>query len=384
MKDNICTGRLKTTGGSRSYGGSIPNRDAHSVKLLRAAGAIIIGKTNIGFGPLAHNLHFGQIRNPWGLGASPGASSSGSAAAVAAQLVPASLGTDTGGSIRVPSGFCGVVGLKPSKGLVSTDGVVPTVSCPSLDQVGVIARSVEDASRVLHAMSGTDTKDPFTFLVPRNHDPAAHDIKGARVGIPKPGTFWPQGTDHDVERNFFDAVDVLRELGASVSEIPLPRIEEVREKYKVIAEAERAAIYASEDPALHPGGEPYVSRAKRGMSISATSYLQAQGARKEFSRVYDRALQSLDALVTPAVLCVAPKSARSVSSARLETMDLTAFTSPFNLTGQPAISIPNGFGPGQLPTGFQLAGRFGRDDAVLAIAGSYERATVWHKRHPPS
>jgi len=375
VKDNIGTRGLKTTGGSKLYGTPVPDRDARSVELLREAGAIIIGKTNIGFGPRAQNLHFGDIRNPWNLEMSPGASSSGSAAAVAAGMVAASVGTDTGGSIRVPCAFCGVVGLKPSKGLVSTDGVIPTVSCPSLDHVGPVTRSVEDASLLLHVMREFQSKDASKFLA------LPEGVKGLRIGTPKRPTFWPIESDAGVERNFFESVDFLRELGADVSEIDLPRSDELRGAYRVISQAERASIYALEQADGHPGGEAYVSQARRGLSISAASYLRAQEMRKELSVVYDKAFRSLDALVTPTVSCVSMRS-DGKDAENLEARDLIFFTSPFNLTGQPAISVPNGFSH-SLPTGLQFVGSSGKDDAVLAIASSYERATPWSKRHPP-
>jgi aspartyl-tRNA(Asn)/glutamyl-tRNA(Gln) amidotransferase subunit A len=375
VKDNVMTRGLKTTGGSKSRRTPAANRDAHSVALLRAAGAIIIGKTNVGFGPGAANSHFGAIRNPWDLARSPGASSSGSAAAVAAGLAAASVGTDTGGSIRVPSAFCGVVGMKPSRWLVSTDGIVSTVSCPSLDHVGPVTRSVEDAFILLSAMGGLEGKNAPKFL-------RGGSIKGSRIGIPKDAMSWPLDLDRGVQRNFLDSVAVLRSLGASVSQVELPRVDELRESYGIIAGAERASIYASERASSHPGGEAYVSRAKRGLSISASSYLRAKQKRKELSAVYDRVFQSLDVLITPTVPCIAMRS-DEVDAQGAGTGDITVYTSPFNLTGQPAVTLPNGFSHG-LPTGLQLAGRFGRDQELLEIAVGYESATTWHKEHPRS
>jgi len=356
--------------------------DASLVARLRRAGAVLIGKTNLhefAYGVTNLNPHYGPVRNPWDPGRIPGGSSGGSAAAVAAGLCAAAVGTDTGGSIRIPAALCGVVGLKPTYGLVPLDGVVPLSW--SLDHAGPLARTVRDAALVLEVMAGAGEGPPSPARGPEE-GPLA---RGIRVGLPR-AFFWER-LDGEVEAVVTEAVGVLRGLGAAVREVEVPYASYAGSAAAVILSAEATACHA---PHLrtHPAdyGEDVRTRLERGFFLSAADYLaarQAQGfLRREFLRVFD----GTDVLVLPVTPAPAapidPDPASSAGTSLAMSVHLTRFTNPFNLTGFPALSVPCGFTRAHLPVGLQIVGRPHDEATVLRVGEAYEQAAGWAARRP--
>lgn len=386
LKDLIDTEGIRTTCGSRILAGRVPDRDAAVTARLRDAGAVLLGKAALhefAYGVTTDNPHFGRTRNPWDPDRIPGGSSGGSGAAVAAGLGPVSIGTDTGGSIRIPAALCGIVGLKPSYGRVSRYGVFPLAW--TLDHVGPLARTVEDAAIVLQAIAGPDPRDPTTLGQRVVEFTAAlrRPVRGLRVGV--------LADDHhrlmaeDVRAAFEDALGVLRDLGIRLEEVQFPRPLE--------ASAAQTAIIMSEASSVHDrwlrdrpeeyGGDVR-ARLMRGQFVTAVQYLTAQRARALILDEVAALLHSYAALVVPTTPCVAPLATQetvTIDGSRRDVRDtLTRMTRLANLTGLPAITVPCGAGAGGLPVGLQVIGRPMDEETVLAVGHAYERATPWHAR----
>jgi len=389
LKDLFYTRDVRTTAGSKILRNFVPTENAEAVDRLFSAGAILLGKTNLhefAYGATNVNPHFGPVCNPWATERISGGSSGGSAAAVTAGLAVASLGTDTGGSIRIPSAACGCVGLKPTHGRVSVDGVIPLA--PSLDHVGPICRCVEDAALVLNVIAGQGPFDP--------HEPGPHALKsalnlrrglrGLRIGVPKQYFF-----DHlqpGVRRQVTAAIAVLEQGGAEIREVGLKLMRATTQLASEITVAE-ALVYHWKW--LRKWADSYGSdlrlRLREGMDMSALTYLQAQESRRAYTREFETALQSVDILAAPTLPIAAPlitenetDVGRHRENVRLALLRLTR---PANLSGLPAITVPCGFTSGGLPVGLQLIGRSMDENLVLRAAYAYEQLTPWHEAFPP-
>ena len=385
VKDLVDVADAPTTAGGHPRFCGHPRTDAPLVARLRAAGAVIVGKTNLhefAYGVTNVNRHHGATRNPWDLERIPGGSSGGSAAAVAAGLCAAAVGTDTGGSIRIPAALCGVVGLKPTLGAVPLEGVFPLG--PSLDHAGPIARSVGDAALVFRVMAGAASAT--RALEPEGAQGAGRPLEGVRVGVPR-ASFWDSLAD-DVRDATDQALAVLQSAGATVRDVELP--------WAAYAGGVLAIILAVEAASLHEAGlrhhpeafgDEVRVRLDRGFFVPGAALLHAQRARILITRSFDLACESVEVLALPttsiAATTIAEAERAASGTATSLSLPLTRLTNPFNLTGLPAISVPCGFAGGRLPVGLQIVGRRGDEAAVLRVAAAYESATEWHRLRPP-
>ncbi|MBM3790332.1 MAG: amidase [Acidobacteria bacterium] len=389
IKDLIFWKGVRTTAGSRILRDFVPGESAAVVERLWEAGAVLLGKTNLhefAYGPTNLNPHFGPTRNPWDPERMTGGSSGGSAAAVAGAQAVAALGTDTGGSIRIPSSACGCVGLKPTYGRIPLHGVIPL--SPSLDHVGPIARCVEDAAVVLQALVGSDPRDPFSSG--RRRESFAGDLRKGlgrmRLGLPRKYFF--ARLQRDVRNCLTAAIRLLEEAGARVEEVDLPFLERTEALSAEIIGAE-ALLYHWRWLQQRPGdyGPDVRHRLESHTSTSAASYLEARRELAAYAAAFDRALRSVHALVAPTLPVVAPyvdESEVRIGSARWPVRPaLLRFTRPANLAGLPAISMPCGFSRENLPVGLQLIGRRRDERTLLRLAWAYESMTPWHSSWPP-
>jgi aspartyl-tRNA(Asn)/glutamyl-tRNA(Gln) amidotransferase subunit A len=388
LKDNIWTRGIPTTAGSAILRDFVPGEDATVVRRLRRAGAVLLGKTNLhefAYGITSENPHFGAVRNPWAGDRIAGGSSGGSAAAVAAGLCVAALGSDTGGSIRVPSALCGVVGLKPTFGRVSVHGVFPLA--PSFDHVGPIARSVGDAALLLEAIAGRDPLDPGS--VARSHRNFLRSTRREkrRLGLPKE-YFW-EPLDPEVRALAEAALESLERLGAAIEEVSLPSIAEAVEAANLIAAVEAREVHerAGTFPARAAEyGEDVRRRLERGGEVRALDYRGALEVLRRSRAEFEAVMARVEAIVTPTTPIPAPPigsdqirvgdTEESVRSALLRG------NRPANFTGLPAISVPCGFTRAGLPAGLELMGRRFDESTLLGIARQYERHQPWCSRHP--
>ncbi len=406
IKDNMCTHGVPTTCGSRILDGWHPPYDATVVARLREAGAIVIGKTNLdefAMGSSTENSAFGPTRNPWDRTRVPGGSSGGSAAAVAAGMVPLALGSDTGGSIRLPAGFCGVVGLKPTYGRVSRYGLVAFAS--SLDQIGPIARDVEDCALLLGIIAGRDPCDSTSAEVPVP-DYAA-DLRdgaaGIRIGVPDQA--FGAGVEPAVASALRAALDVFAAQGLQVERISLPTIDAALPTYYILAPAEASSNLARYDGVqygLRVEGDDlyamYAETRRRGFgaevkrrimlgtyALSAgyyeAFYLKAQRVRTLVARDFERAFERVDLVVLP-TSPTRPFALGEKVDDPLQMYLSDIFTIPVNLAGLPGLALPCGFDDG-LPIGMQLVGRPFDEATLLRAAFAYEQATPWHRQRPP-
>jgi len=387
LKDNFYTRGTRTTAGSRILAGFIPKQDSEAAKRLAAAGAILLGKTNMhefAYGITSENPHYGPVHNPWALERISGGSSGGSVAATAAGMCFASLGTDTGGSIRVPAALCGIVGLKPTYALVSVEGTVPLA--PSFDHVGPIARNVIDACILLEAIAG---KYPRGAGRPDYRKLRANRPRKIRIGWPKDYFF--ERVDSEVRRVVERAAQTLAKiLNARVAEAPLPRLAEAVEASTNVIVAE--ANYYHESQGYFPAraaeyGDDVRGHLENGSQLRAVDYMRGLEKRKEVIAEFDAAFQRADVLVAPSIPIPAPRIGETqvrVAGERETAVraELLRMTRPGNISGLPAISIPCGFTPAGLPVGLQLIGPRWSEANLLSIALAYEDATDWHTRHP--
>jgi aspartyl-tRNA(Asn)/glutamyl-tRNA(Gln) amidotransferase subunit A len=373
LKDNIYTKGIRTTAGSKILKDFIPQYDAEVWAKLREAGTILLGKTNLhefAYGVTTNNPHYGPTRNPWDLNRIPGGSSGGSAAAVAAGLCYASIGTDTGGSIRIPAALCGIVGLKPGMGRVSAEGVVPLSQ--RLDFVGPLARTAADAAFLLDPIFLRGKKEPRLSL-PRKYSTRA--LRKLRFGLPK-GFFFDVISD-DVNVLFREGVRRLQKAGATVKEVSIPLLGETEEAGNHIAWAD--ATHYHQQAGWFPAhseeyGEDVRTRLEMGTKVSATAYLEALGLRDKFIQQFHRAMAhaSVDALVVPTTPIAAPLLGEEKTQIGKENHPTRALllrlNRPANLAGIPAISIPCGFTSAGLPVGLQLIAVITREVLLLRIA----------------
>jgi aspartyl-tRNA(Asn)/glutamyl-tRNA(Gln) amidotransferase subunit A len=383
LKDNIYTAGIRTTAGSKILKDFVPQHDARIVVQLKEAGAVILGKTNMhefAYGVTSNNPHFGPAHNPWDLSRIPGGSSGGSAAAVAAGLCYGSIGTDTGGSIRIPAALCGVVGLKPTFGRVSVADVIPL--SPRLDCVGPLARSAADAALLLDPIFVRGEKEPRL-------QSAAKPSSRQRFRLGVPGDFFLKILSVEVEYAFEEALRLLRRLGATLREVTIPLLHETENAGNQIAWAE--ATHYHQLAGWFPShsadyGEDVRTRLELGVKVPATTYLQALEVRDSFIEHFHSTMAEadLDALVVPTTPIPAPvigEETTSVCGTNHPTRALLLRNNrPANLGGLPAISIPCGFTPDGLPVGLQLIGSVTDEHLLLCIANAFERPHPQQRR----
>jgi aspartyl-tRNA(Asn)/glutamyl-tRNA(Gln) amidotransferase subunit A len=385
LKDNYCTRGIRTTAGSRILADFIAQEDAEAASRLARAGAILLGKTNMhefAYGITNENPHYGAARNPWNRENMTGGSSGGSAAALAAGIGLGATGTDTGGSIRIPAALCGIVGLKPTFGLVSVAGIIPLAE--TFDHAGPMARTVVDACILLQAMAG---EYPRGAVPPNFRKLRPKRRRQFRVGRPKEYFF--ERVDAEVKKAVEAAVKCLESLGGKIVEISLPRISESLEPSTNIALAEATRYHQA--MGYFPSrakeyGEEVAKRLELGTKVTAVDYLRAQDVKRELTKDFDAALEKLDLIVAPTLPVAAPRlGTKEIEVAgEKETVRLAfvRLNRPANFSGHPAISVPCGFTRAGLPIGLQLIGPYWREARLLAIAHAYEEATEWHKRRP--
>ncbi len=381
LKDNIDTAGVRTTAASAVFDERVPAEDAEVTRRLKAAGAVLIGKTNLhefAMGGTSATSYYGPVRNPWALDRNPGGSSGGSAAAVAADLCYGALGTDTGGSIRTPSSFCGIVGLKPTYGLVSIRGIIPLTL--SLDHCGPLVRTVEDAAWMLNVLAGYDKLDIASVEHAREDYVAAmkQPIGGLRLGIPR-GPFFDL-LDADVGKCVEDAIGALGKMTRSVKDVTLPSTRDIGLGGEVFAYHEELFAHGAGRYQL-----PTRRSLQNGGNLKAADYIRARWKLELLRRTIDDAFSDFDAVVlptrrrTPRTIDASIKREESDKPRNPELEN----TGQFNIYGIPAISVPCGFTAGGLPVGLMIAGPRFSEGRVLALAGAYERATEWHTHRPP-
>lgn len=406
LKDIFVTKGVRTTCGSRILENYIPPYDGTAVALLKKAGSVLLGKLNMdefAMGSSNEFSAFGPVRNPWDLKCSPGGSSGGSAAAIAAGLTPASLGTDTGGSVRQPASYCGIVAMKPTYGRVSRYGIIAFAS--SLDQVGPMARDVRDCAIMLRAVAGHDPKDSTSIQapVPDYCSSLNGRIEGMTIGIPR--EYFVSGLDAEVGSAVRAAAKKFEELGARVVDISLPHTKYAVPCYYIIAPAEASSNLARYDGIRFgmSSNEPELSelyRATRtkgfgpevmlriivGTYVLSSGYYdayysKAQRVRTLIKNDFLNAFKKCDAILTPA----APTPAFRIGEKTNDPIKMylnDIFTIPVNLAGLPALAMPCGFSGAGLPIGLQLIGKPLGEAAILNIGYAYEQATDWHRRRP--
>jgi aspartyl-tRNA(Asn)/glutamyl-tRNA(Gln) amidotransferase subunit A len=378
----------------------MPEEDATVAASLRRAGTILLGKTNLhefAYGISTNNPHFGATHNPWDVMRIPGGSSGGSAAAIAAGLCVASVGTDTGGSIRIPAALCGIVGLKPTLGRVSCNGVVALA--PTFDHVGPLARTVADAALILGAIAGRDPLDSATVSQPRFKSfadvrqlqqclrPQFSKKRPLKLGLPREYFFTSVSTD--IREAVKSAVHSFEELGAIVEEVSLPNINDGDDASTTIALAEAVHYHQSQGwfPAHSADyGDDVRKRLEMGLEIRAADYLAAREVQQRVRAEFDAVLTRVDAIIAPTTPITAPLIGENV--VEIESTEepvrgaLIRLNRPANFTGLPAISLPCGWSEQNLPIGLQLIGRAWHEEHLLAIAQLFEQAHPEFRRHP--
>ena len=383
IKDLYETEGILTTCGSKLRQNYIPKTDSTVVKRLKLNGAIVLGKTN------THEFALGGItpptRNPWNLKHVPGGSSGGSTAAIAASAAIASTGSDTGGSIRIPASFCGVVGFKPTYGRISRAGIFP--ESWSLDHAGPITRRVEDTALLLKVMAGRDELDPTSseLPVPDYVAQLKERVKGLRIGVPS-NYFFDQ-CHEEVSEAVNSAIELLKNLGCSITNFEFPYVPEIIAAYATLDFCEASAYHEREIEQRADDFQPDVRLLlENGLFIPATYYIQAQRIRAMIFPTVMSLFRSFDVIVTPTEPMVATEVGQQI--VRFgdveESVDsaIVRYTAPFNLTGLPALSIPCGFSKNGLPIGMQIIGKAYDEATVLRIGHAYEQSTNWHTITP--
>jgi aspartyl-tRNA(Asn)/glutamyl-tRNA(Gln) amidotransferase subunit A len=375
-KDLFCTKDVRTTAGSRILADYVPTEDAAVVKTLDEAGAVMVGKTGMhefAYGITSENPHYGPIRNPWNLDLVAGGSSGGAAAAVAAALVPMATGTDTGGSIRIPSAFCGTVGLKPTYERISRRGVLPLSL--TFDHIGPITRSVRDAAISFHAMAGLQRVDTPGEKV---------DVRGLRVGVPS--NFFFDNLDPEVEGIVRNAIAVAQSLGASIREVRVPDMAALTTAGWLLLLAEAATVLRPFVERRAEFGRDTLALLDQGRLISATDYLDAQRLRKIFCEQFAEIWKDADCIFTPCTPTAAPHLGQNTVQTGAITQDMrpatTRFMRSINLLGIPSLAMPAGFNTAGLPVGLQVLAPHGKEAIVLRIGAAIEDALAIAGRMP--
>ncbi|HET9906514.1 MAG TPA: amidase [Anaerolineales bacterium] len=382
VKDLFDTTGIRTTAGSRFFSEHIPETDAFVVEKLKQAGATIIGKTNtheIALGVTGNNPHYGTARNPWDTTRISGGSSSGSAIAVAADMALGALGTDTGGSIRIPASLCGVVGFKPSYGRVSLRGVFPLSW--NLDHAGPLTKTVKDAALLLQVISIYDPRDPASIkLLTGDYLSHLTDAVGGKKIAFGVGEY-VEGADSEVLEAVKEARRVFESLGCRLEDVNVDWMRDAALANKTMTQSDGAAVHRDRLKE-HPDwfGDDIRQRLEAGAKTTSTEYILARRTQTEVRRRCEQFFEAYDFLILPTT----PNSAPAVEGADAleQAARLTRFTAPFNLTGLPALSLPCGFTRDGLPIGLQIVSRAGADAKVLNAGYAYEQETEWHKQKP--
>ncbi|MFZ5801290.1 MAG: Asp-tRNA(Asn)/Glu-tRNA(Gln) amidotransferase subunit GatA [Candidatus Omnitrophota bacterium] len=411
IKDNICVKGLKASCASKILEGFSPPYDAFVVEKLRQAGAQIIGTTNMdefAFGSSTETSAYGITRNPWDLERVPGGSSGGSAAAVASDEIIFALGSDTGGSIRQPASFCGVVGMKPTYGRVSRYGLIAFAS--SLDQIGPIAKDVTDCAILLNAIAGYDPQDSTSVDIPKPDYTQAliNDVKGLKIAIPK--EYFIEGIDPEVKSAVDEAINLLKQLGAQFQEVSLPHTQYAVATYYIVATAEASSNLARFDGVQYglrcqpketrrtalidmyeeTRGKGFGAEAKRRLILGTyvlsagyydAYYLRAQKVRTLIRRDFAEVFKEFDCILTP----TSPTAAFKLGEKMDDPLSMylsDIYTISANLAGVPALSLPCGFTKNNLPIGLQIFAKPFAEETILRAAFTYEQNTPWHLRKP--
>ena len=388
LKDLFWTRDIRTTSGSLIDGEFVPAEDSAVASRIKAAGAYCIGKlhmTEFAFDGTSLNRHYGPARNPWDLARMAGGSSSGPGAAVASGQVPIAIGTDTGGSVRVPAALCGITGLKPTFGLISRYGVTPLSW--SMDHVGPMTRTVRDAALALNMLAGYDPRDPDSLrMAPQDYSRELdRGVQGIRIGVPR--DFIWEVMDPEVEQAFRAAMIQMESLGSRTQETSLPDLGLINAAGSVIQTSEAGIIHRSRVLEHGRDFDPVIRRRiESGLFIPAEAYLHAQQVRSKLRGVLLEILEDVDVLATPTTAIAAP--AIEQERAVLQGQDvpireaLLRITRVFSTVGLPAISVPCGFTEGGLPVGLQLVGKPFSESLLLRTAQAYQESTDWHLRRP--
>jgi len=397
IKDNLAIKGVRTTAGSKILSEWVPDFDATVVKRLTESGAVILGKTQMhewARGSHGINPFYGTTHNPWDLKRIPGGSSGGSAVAVASSLCMASIGTDSAGSVRNPSSLCGVVGLKPTYGRVSTYGGVPGTGGHSTNHFGVLTKTVEDCALVLEAIAGYDPKDGLSAEapVPRYSRAVGKGIRGMKVGLLR--GYFDEAVEDEVRSALDEAVKTFQSLKMKVTEISIPHLDLVPAVQMASSRSESTTdheVYLRTRPRDYSSGLLYSNIA--GLLIPAQVFIQAQRVRRLICQEFDQALEKVDVIMAPTVPVPAPtieectKGYLERDGRRIPLLDkrgnyLMLSTIPFNVTGLPSMSVPCGFSALGLPIGMQIVGGLFREETVIQVAHAYERNAGWYKRRP--
>ncbi|VVB85196.1 Amidase [uncultured archaeon] len=404
IKDNISTKGIQTTCASNILKGYIPPYDAHVIEKLKDAGAVIIGKTNMdefAMGTSTETSFYGATKNPWDMERVPGGSSGGSAAAVAGSEAPLALGSDTGGSVRCPASFCGVVGLKPTYGVISRYGLIAYAN--SLEQIGPFGTSVRDVAALLDVVAGYDPRDSTSVDREVNYSSALkNDIRGLKIGVPE--EYFGEGTDEKVEKAVRNAIHTLEDMGASLEKVVMPHTKYALAAYYIIAMSEASSNLArfdgmryglrTEDSDWHSTfskvrAAGFGDEVKRRILLGTYAlsagyhdqyYLKALKVRTLIKQDFERAFKDVDVLITPTMPYPAFRLGEKIDdpiSLYLADVD----TVPINLAGVPSISVPCGFSDG-LPIGMQIIGKHFDEAAILRTAYTFEENTNFHAARP--
>ncbi|MET3576862.1 amidase [Bhargavaea ullalensis] len=378
VKDMIETKGIRTTMGAKIFESFIPDEDAAVVRRLRDAGAIIIGKANtheFAYGPTGDVSHFGPVRNPYDREKISGGSSSGSAAAVASGMAIAGIGTDTGGSVRIPSSACGLTGMKPTFGRISKRGIFPLAD--TLDHPGPITDGVEANAVLLNVLSGYDPADPHSLNeTPPDFTAELHlGIEGMTIGLPAP---YYKDIDPEIESAVRHAADRFRSLGASVIDVGIPAMPDIMHAQMVTIQAEAAAVHRQLMEEQPDGYSPEVlARIAESVKLQAWNYVQVQQKRQRLADAYNEVFEQADVLLAPTLPILPTDIGQRVVTVNGKGMDvvpsLLRLTSPTNFTGNPSLSVPCGFSETGLPIGMQLIGRHGEEEKLYRFGHAFEQ-----------
>jgi aspartyl-tRNA(Asn)/glutamyl-tRNA(Gln) amidotransferase subunit A len=387
VKDVYCTKGVKTTCASPLFADYVPDYDAAVIEKLEEAGAVIVGKTHmheLAYGVTSNNPHYGPVRNPWNVSHVPGGSSGGSGAAVATRSVFMAMGSDTGGSIRLPASFCGCVGLKPTTGRVSRYGVLPLDF--TLDHMGPLTPTVRDAATVLQVLAGYDPRDDSSSKAPvSNYTPGRVSIADLRIGIPE--NFYNERLHPDVSSAMEKLRSIAAGLGAQLEPVTVPDIAELNATARVILLSEASAVMTPYLSDRSKFGPDVLALFDQGRLLPATDYVNAQRLRRIFQREFNKIFERCDVLLTPTAPNPAPRIGQTevelggmIEDTRLAS---TRFVRAINLLGLPAISLPCGFSDDELPVGAQIIGRPFDEATVLWVGAALEDAMDYGNLLPP-
>ncbi|MBM3786437.1 MAG: amidase [Acidobacteria bacterium] len=388
LKDVFSTKGIRTTCGSLLYKDHVPDFDCAVAEKLYAAGAVMVGKAHqheMAYGVTSNNPHFGPVRNPWNVDCVPGGSSGGSGAAVTAGMAFMAMGSDTGGSIRIPASFCNTVGLKPTHGRVSRYGVLPLDF--TLDHMGPMTRSVRDAAVCLNALAGRDPRDETSSYAPVEDflPPAQVSLQGVRIGIPEAGYY--DRLEPAVLAATRHTIQTAAALGARVTPVETPSLFDLNTIGRVILLSEASAFFERYTDRKHLVGDDVRTLWDQGLLLSATDYINAQRLRRQYCEAFRRVFDSVDVLITPC----APATAKRIGDTTV-TIDgvaedfrlaTTRFVRGINVLGFPAISIPCGFDGERMPIGAQLIAKPFAERQLLEVAAALEDASSFHRELPP-